>query len=124
MHKHVTNTAAICNTYVPSWRHVRTSLTTQAAILIACSLIITRLDYCNSLLYGTSAQNFAKLQCIQNNLAKTVLKLPQLTSISSSIKELHWLRVPERVHYRVATLTFNNLHTSMPVLYVACIRTH
>jgi len=81
MNKHFTNTAAICNTYIRSLRHVHSSLTTQAAVLIACILINTHLDYCNSLLYGTSAQNLAKLQRIQYNLTKTVLKLPQFTSI-------------------------------------------
>jgi len=89
MNKHVTNTAAICNTYVRSLRPVRTSLPNQATILIACSLINTRVDYCNTLLYGTSTQNLAKLQRIQNNPARTVLKLPWFTSVSSSIKELH-----------------------------------
>jgi len=68
MNKHVTNTAAICNAYVRSLSHVRSNLTTQAAVLIACSLINTRLDYCNSLFYGTSTHNITKLQRVQNNL--------------------------------------------------------
>jgi len=79
-------------------------LTTQAVLPIACFLINTRLDYCISLLYVTSTHNITKFQRIQNNLAKTVLKLPRYTSVSSSIKELRWLRVPKRVHYKVATL--------------------
>jgi len=81
MNKHVANTAAICNTYIRSLRHFLSSLTTQAAVFIACSVINTRLDYCNSLLYGTSAQNIAKLQRIQNNLARTMLKLFLFTSL-------------------------------------------
>jgi hypothetical protein len=34
----------------------------------------SRLDYCNSLLVGTSKSNIAQLQCVQNMLARVVLR--------------------------------------------------
>jgi len=37
--------------------------------VVASSLIGARLDYCNALLYETSAANIAKLQRLQNTLA-------------------------------------------------------
>ena len=107
MNKHVSITAATCNTYLHSSIHVRSSLTTQASVLIARSLLTQVLTIANSLLYGTSALDFAKLQHVQNNLARFVLKLPQFASVRSSVKDLHWLRVHERVHCKVAPLTYS-----------------
>jgi len=52
--KHVTKTLSNCNIHFRALRHVHSSLTTKAAIAIACSLINTRLDYCNSLLFNTA----------------------------------------------------------------------
>jgi len=74
-------------------------------------------DKTEAIVFGTASsywQLIAKLQRIQSNLTRL---LPRFTLVSSSIKELHWLMVPERVHYKVATLrpTYNILHTGMPV---------
>ena len=36
---------------------------------VACRIVSSRFDYCNSLLDGKSETNFSKLQCVQNTLA-------------------------------------------------------
>jgi len=43
------------------------------AKLVATALVSSRLDYCNLILYGTSASNLNKLQRVQNALAHTVM---------------------------------------------------
>jgi len=73
--KHVNKTLANCNTHLRALQHVRSSHTTKAAITNACSLINTRLDYCKSLLFKTSTQNLLRMQRVQNNVVRTVLKL-------------------------------------------------
>ena len=41
--------------------------------MIACGIVGSRLDYCNSLLAGMSEANFAKLQCVQGTLARVLI---------------------------------------------------
>ena len=42
-------------------RHIRSSLNTEACKTVAAAIVGLRLDYCNSLLAGTSVSNLARL---------------------------------------------------------------
>ena len=65
------------------------SLTDEIAKTVARCIVMSRLDYCNSLLYGVPSQNLNKLQRIQNNLARVVLKKPFRSSAAPLLEELH-----------------------------------
>ena len=55
-----------CNYHLWSWRHIQKFLTVDMANAIASSVVVSRLDYCNSKLYKTMNYNIIKLQRIQN----------------------------------------------------------
>jgi len=67
--QHVRDVVKASNFHMKALRHIRPVLNRTVANTIAYSIVTTRLDYCNSLLYGTSAANIARLQRVQNNLA-------------------------------------------------------
>jgi hypothetical protein len=81
---------------------------------IACSIASLRLDYCNSLLYDTSAKNIQRLQRVQNSLAHVVSSTRKFDHIKPVLRELHWLPVAQRVHYKVALITHKVLNTGQP----------
>jgi len=51
--RHATSVARACNYHVQAIRHIRRLLTTEMALTLslACSLILSRLDYCNAVLH-------------------------------------------------------------------------
>ena len=65
-----------CNFHIRALRQIRNSLPLDVAKSIACAIIGSRLDYCNALLYNISDKNIQRLQRVQNNLARVVLKAP------------------------------------------------
>ena len=76
--------------------------------------VSSRLDYCNSILYGTSTSNLNKLQRVQNALACTVMMTKKCDHITPVLARLHWLPVTARIHFKIALLTFNALTTHQP----------
>lgn len=110
MDRHVANVAQSCSYHTRALRHIRPVLSLDCAKDIATSIVGTRLDYCNSLLFGTSQRNFDRLQRLQNNLARVVLQAPARASATDLRRELHWLPIVERVKFKIATLTFKAKH--------------
>jgi len=71
----INNTSKWCYHHIRLLRHIRESLLDEIVMTIACSVIGSRLDYCNPFLTGTSKSNFFnKLQRVQNTLARVVLR--------------------------------------------------
>ena len=69
-------------------RPIRSSLTTEACKMIAAAIVRSRLDYCNSLLAGTSVSNLARLQLVQNTLARVVTEKSRFCHITSILSDL------------------------------------
>ena len=59
--KQVSETCKACYFHIRALRHIRTSLTTEAPKTIAAAIVGSRLDFCNSLLAGTSVSNLTRL---------------------------------------------------------------
>jgi len=62
---------------------MRSSLTTESAKTLVHAFVISRIDYCNSLLYGVSDELLQKLQVIQNAAARvvTAAKFDRITAV-------------------------------------------
>jgi hypothetical protein len=112
--KHVTGVVRSCNYHMHALRHIRPVITAEVAKTVACSMVSTRLDYCNSLLYGTTAKNLQRLQVVQNDLARTVLQVSRGSSATCSLKSLHWLPVKTRIDYKIATTVYKLRSSSTP----------
>ena len=68
----------------------------EAAKAVAVSIVGSRLDYCNSLLYGTTERNFDRLQRVQITLARVVFRTSWSASASDLLRELLWLPIRQR----------------------------
>ena len=93
----------------------RPFLSTDAANKLAVPFVLTRSDYCNSLLAGLPGNKLNKLQRIQNHAARIVLRKPRHVSATSLLRTLHWLPVKARIQYKIACLCFQCLsYNTMP----------
>ena len=86
----------------------------ELAQTLACSLILSRIDYCNAVLHGAPCYSIKKLQRVQNNAVRIVLEAPRRSHASPLLRMLHWLPVQQRIEYKVALLTFKVGSSSKP----------
>ena len=84
-------------------------LTVDAANTLA--FILSRLDYCNSLLAGLPGHNLAQLQRIQNTAARFALRKPRCESTTTLLKIFHWLPGKARIEHKVSTLCYQRLNS-------------
>ena len=86
------------------------SVPQAARIKLVVSLVLSRLDFCNSLYYGLPRYSLDRLQAVLNAAARTALGLKKFDHISIAMRDvLHWLPIHQRIHYKVCLITFKAL---------------
>ena len=80
-------------------------LSTEACTTLILMLCITHIDYANAILFRSTAKVTNKFQSLQNMSAKLILRRPKYSSSMESLYKLHWLLVPQRIAYKILTLT-------------------
>ena len=91
-------------------RSIRHLLDVNTTASLCLSLCISYIDYCNSLLYGIPQVSLQKLQRVQNMCAHLVLRKQKTDSATSCLRDLHWLPIKQRIHYKILTLTYKSYH--------------
>ena len=120
---HITNTCRACYYHLKDLRRIRKYLSMETAALLANSMISSRLDYCNSLLYGISKYNVAKLQKIQNALCRIVFRLDRTSHVIPFLQKLHWLPITYRILFKYNLITFKAINFSQPTYLSSLIKT-
>ena len=67
-----------------------------------CAFVLSRLDYCNSLLAGCPKYLLSKFQNVQNNTVRLIFRTTR--SAHAMLHSLHWLPIEQRVEYKFALL--------------------
>ena len=81
---------------------------------LVSALIFSHLDYCNALYYGASVKTIKQLQSIQNRACATILGLKKREPKSEHLKKLHWLKVSERIEFKILLVTYKALNGMAP----------
>lgn len=107
-------TVSGCFAALRQLRHIRHSVPTNTFQSLVVALVISRLDYGNGVLIGLPTHLVRRLQSVQNAAARMIFKLRRFDHITDALVSLHWLRVPERVVFKIAVLMFKVLHGIAP----------
>ena len=101
---------------------VRSSLTIETTETLVHAFVSSRLDYCNSLLYGINDSLLKKLQAVQNAAARVTTKTRKFDHITPVLRELHWLAVHKRIVYKLAVMVYKCVHgLAPPYLAADCV---
>ncbi len=104
-------------------RKIRSFLTQHAAQLLVQALVISSLDYCNTLLAGLPSNTIKPLQMIQNAAARLFFSEPKRAHVTPFFVSLHWLLVAARIKFKTLMLAYrtttgsarSNFHSLMTI---------
>ena len=118
MNDHVSKIARTCYFELRRLASLCRLLTSTATATLVSAFALSRIDYCSSLLFGSTHDVTSHLQRIQNYAVRVILRLPRSYSIATHIKSLHWLPLKVRSTYKIACLCYH-CHSSTAPSYVA-----
>ena len=93
MNAHVSNIARTCYLELRRLASIRRFLTSTATATLVSAFVLSRIDYCNSLLFGSTHDVTSHLQRIQNYAARVILRLPKSYTYTIHIKLNHTLKI-------------------------------
>ena len=89
-------------------------LTRSATEKLVHSLISSRLDFGNGLLYNLPNSQIGQLQKLQNAAARIVSLSSKRSHITPILKTLHWLPVKERIIFKILLFVYYIVNGTAP----------
>ena len=114
LHQHVMNICKAAYLELRRINSIQNLLSVDAVKTLVCSLVLSHLDYCNSLFIGLPQYLIKRLQGVQNAAARSILRTPRSEHILPLLQNLHWLPVNRRTLHKVAALCHISLSDSGP----------
>ena len=90
---HINNITKTCYYHLFQISRIKHYLTESTATKLVCSLILSRLYYANSHLFGLSDTMLDKLQMVKNSATRLILRKRKRDHVTPLLKHLHWLPV-------------------------------
>ncbi len=104
---HVRRLSSRCFYQLRQLRTIRHSLNEDAVKTLIHAFVVTRLDYCNSILSGITKTQLNKLQSVLNAAARLVTKLRKFDHITPTLRDdLHWLPIKQRIDFKVGVIAY------------------
>ena len=111
MQSHISKLCQLIHYSFRNIGHVRNLIDDETCKMLVHSWITSRMDYCNSLLYGLPKKSIARLQLIQNKTARIVTRLKKKSNhITPVLQSLHWLPVEKRIAFKIGCHCFKCIH--------------
>ena len=96
--KHINETCKKAVQAIRSIGRIRKHLSKNSLKRLVNALVISRLDYSNSLLYGVPKYELEKLQRVQNTAARLYTWTSKFDHITPALKDLHWLPIATQIN--------------------------
>jgi len=89
MKRHVSRVASVCYCQLRKLHHLRRLVNQSVLKQVVTSFVLSRIDYCNSLLINLPTSTIAPVQLVQNDAARLVLGLDRRAHVTPALKQLY-----------------------------------
>ena len=106
----VSATCKSVNFHIRNLWCIRKFITKEAFHNAVRFLVLSRIDYANSLLYGAKQIDLQRLQRLLNKASRLVFACGRDQSSSHLLCTLHWLPVEDRIKYKILLYVYKSLN--------------
>jgi hypothetical protein len=110
----INRTVSSCFFQLRQIKAIRKSLPIDVAKSLINAFVVSRLDYCNGLYANLPANQLDRLQSVMHAAARLLYKTSRYASVTPLLRDLHWLRMPERIQYKLCLMVFKATHEMAP----------
>ena len=114
MKKHISHICKVCYFELRRISQMKQYLPSDCLVQLVSCFVLSRLDYCNSVLAGLPKSSLNKLQKVQNSAARLILNKSKREHITPLLVKLHWLPVHLRIDYKLAVFGFKFFEGTLP----------
>ncbi|XP_072023050.1 uncharacterized protein [Amphiura filiformis] len=121
MSSHITSLCRSINFSLWNISRIRRFINRDTTSHAMRALVLSRLDYANSLLIGCNSSNITRLQRLQNRAARIIFQVARRHSTTPLLASLHWLPVKDRIAFKTLLYIFKSLNDQAPSYLTDCI---
>ena len=114
MVNHISSVTRACYYHLRRIRQVKRCLNEHCLRILVQALIMSRIDYCNSVLAGLPKATLLPLTSVLHAAARLIKNLQLHDHITPSLQQLHWLPIHSRIHFKICLLIYNIHSNSSP----------
>lgn len=112
--KQVTTLKSTCFFKLRAIARMKSFLSVKQMSMLVQAVIMSALDYCNALYYGCNKSTIKHLQVIQNRACRVIFGLKKRDDVTEKMKSLHWLRIEERIVFKILLLVYKGVNGLAP----------
>ena len=114
MKDHISNIVKCVSFHLRNLSRIRRFMDQETCTLAVQSLIFSRIDYGNALLYGANERDVSRLQRLQNRAARLVFLVGRDHPSAPLLRRLHWLPIRQRIIFKLLVIVYKCLNSMAP----------
>ena len=122
MTNHISTVTKSCFFHLRRIRQIKRCLNEKCLRTLVQALVISRLDYCNSILINLPDTTLHPYTTILHSAARLVKSLKPRDHITPALRQLHWLPIKARISFKICILMFN-IHSGSCPRYMSSLVT-
>ena len=111
---HIQQKCKIASLNLRNIKSIRNHLSDDSCKTLVQALVISHLDYGNTIFADLPDSTLKPAQLIQNHAAKVILKRKKFDSATAALKDLHWLPIRQRCKFKLLLMIHKCLNNQAP----------
>ena len=113
-HDHISKVVSLGFFHLRSIASIKKYLPIDSLTTLVHAFITSRIDFCNSILYGLPSREIQRIQRLQNQAARLLTNTRRWEHITPILSKLHWLPVNKRIHFKILTFAHKAVNQTGP----------